>query len=206
MRTTPTPTPTVRPTSGPLSQTIAIRAALAAAVLVPAGDAYHLFVLNDRPTQANDVLYLLHGLSLIAGLLLLVLSALSLAPRGRLTAIALPTLLVGSTLVIGDIWAEVVVLPGIVAPTAPHLLGDDIGGTHLGLVVTAYAVFALGWVLYAVSALRWAAPPAAWLLVIGGALAFLPVGGSYMLLSVGAAAVAVTASGSRAGRVDHNRH
>lgn len=206
MLTTPTPTPPAAPTSGPLSRTIAIKAALAAAVLVPAGDAYHLFVLDDRPTQATDVLYLLHGLSLIAGLLLLALSALSLAPRDRLTAFALPTLLVGSTLVMGDIWAEAVVLPGIVAPTAPHLLGDDIGGAHLLLVVTAYAVFALGWVLYAVSARRWAAPAAAWLLVIGGALAFLPVGGSYVLLSVGAAAVAVTASAPRAGRADRSRH
>lgn len=187
------PTATAVLTAGPLSRTAAVKAAVGGCLLALAGDAYHLFVLDDRPTQATDALYRLHGLSLIAGLLLLVLSALSLAPRSRLTAVALPALLVGTSLVVGDIWAEVVVLPGVLVPVAPQLLGDDIGGAHLGLVVMAYAIFALGWVLYAIAARRWAAPAAAWLMLVGAVLAFLPIGGSYVLLSVGAAAVAITA-------------
>jgi hypothetical protein len=97
-------------------------------------------------------------------------------------------MVVGTTFVIGDIWAEVVVLPGVVTGEARQLLGDDISGTHLALVVAAYALFAIGWVLVAL-AMRREVGVVAWALVIGGVIGFLPVGGSYVMLAVGAALV-----------------
>ena len=181
----------------PLPRRLAAPAAVLGAVLVLAGDAYHLFVLDDRPTQAGSVPYTGHGVAIMVGLLLLALAALSVAVSGALAHVGLCTLLIGTALVVGDIWAEVVVLPGVVQDTAPALLGDDISGQHLAMVVVAFAVFAVGWLLYALS-MRVVAGPVAWLLVAGAVIAFLPVGGSYVVLAVGAALVVARAA-ARAG-------
>lgn len=172
----------------PLPHLLATPAAAVGAALVLAGDAYHLFVLDDRPTQAGTAAYTGHGAGIMLGLLLLVLAALSVVRPGRLAGACLPVLVIGTALVVGDIWAETVVLPGIVSGSAAELLGDDIGGTHLAFVVGAYALFAIGWVLFAL-AMRATVGAIAWLLVVGGVIAFLPVGGSYVVLALGAALV-----------------
>jgi hypothetical protein len=162
--------------------------AVLGALLMLAGDAYHLFILDDRPSQAGSAAYTAHGLALIVGLLLLLLAALSVARPGRVARAAAPAMVVGTALVVGDIWAEVVVLPGVVTGDARDLLGEDIGGLHLALVIVAFATFAVGWALFAVS-VRTVAGPVAWLLLAGAIIAFLPVGGSYVTLSVGASVV-----------------
>jgi hypothetical protein len=172
----------------PLVPSLIVPAALLGALLVLAGDVYHLFVLHDRPTQAGSPAYRLHGVALMLGLALLVMASLSVARAGRLAAVALPLIVLGNALVIGDIWAEVVVLPGVVFGEAPKLLSDDIGGAHLAMVIGAYALFALGWLLYGLS-MRPASGAASWVLVVGAVLGFLPIGGSYVLLALGAAAV-----------------
>jgi hypothetical protein len=161
--------------------------------LVLAGDAYHLFVLDDRPTQASTAAYTAHGAALMLGLMLLVLAALSLVHGSRLGGVGLSVLVIGTALVVGDIWAETVVLPGVVSGSASRLLGEDIGGRHLAFVVGAYALFAGGWVLFAL-AMRPAVGPVAWLLVVGGMIAFLPIGGSYVVLAVSATLVIARAS------------
>jgi hypothetical protein len=175
-------------TTTPLPMRMATPLAVLGALLMLAGDVYHLFVLDDRPSQAGSAAYTAHGLALMVGLLLLLLAALSVARPGRLTRAAAPAMLVGSALVVGDIWAEVVVLPGVVTGDARDLLSEDIGGLHLALVIVAFATFAVGWALFALSA-RTVAGPVAWLLLVGAIIAFLPVGGSYVTLSVGAALV-----------------
>lgn len=183
----------------PLPRSVAAPVAGLGAALVLAGDAYHLFVLDDRPTQAGSAAYTAHGLGIMLGLLLLLLAALSVARASRTSGAGLPLLVVGTALVVGDVWAEVVVLPGVVTGKAAPLLGEDIGGTHLALVVAAYALFALGWVLYALS-MRAVVGAAAWLLVVGGVIAFLPVGGSYVALALGAAVVVGLAARQEEGR------
>ena len=177
-----------------------VPAAVLGALLVLAGDAYHLFVLDDRPTQAGTAAYSAHGVALMLGLLLLLLAALSVARPGRLARVALPAMVVGTALVVGDIWAEVVVLPGVVTGGARDLLGDDISGQHLALVIVAFALFAIGWVLFALS-MRRVAGPVTWVLVAGGVIAFLPVGGSYVTLAVAAALVVARAAHGGAGPV-----
>ena len=69
----------------PLSGSLATPAAVVGAALVLAGDAYHLFVLDDRPTQAGTAAYTGHGVAIMLGLLLLVLAALSVARPTRLS-------------------------------------------------------------------------------------------------------------------------
>ncbi len=182
------PRPVARPVARPLPLPVVAPAAYVGAALVLAGDYYHLFVLDDRPTQAGTLAYTAHGFAIMLGLLVLVLAALSVVRPGPLAAVGLPAMMVGTTFVIGDIWAEVVVLPGVVTGDARQLLGDDISGAHLALVVLAYALFAIGWVLVAL-AMRREVGVVAWALVIGGVIGFLPVGGSYVMLAVGAALV-----------------
>ena len=67
--------------ASPLPRRLAAPAAVLGAVLVLAGDAYHLFVLDDRPTQAGSARYAGHGIAIMVGLLLLALAALSVAGR-----------------------------------------------------------------------------------------------------------------------------
>ena len=184
--------PAVSSIARPLPVSLATPAAVVGAALVLAGDAYHLFVLDERPTQAGGAAYTAHGVGIMAGLLLLVLAALTVARPVRLTGVGLPALVVGSALVVGDVWAETVVLPGVVTGSATELLGEDIGGTHLAFVVGAYALFAIGWVLFAL-AMHGTVGAISWLLVVGGVIAFLPVGGSYVVLAVGAALVVARA-------------
>ena len=177
-----------RSVARPLPRSLVATAAILGAVLVLAGDAYHLFVLDDRASQAGTVAYSGHGIGIMLGLVMLVLAALSVTPTGPLARVGLPTMVLGTTLVIGDIWAEVVVLPGVLTPESRDLLANDIAGVHLTLVVVAYALFAVGWVLVAL-AVKNQVGLIAWLLVLGGVVAFLPIGGSYVLLAVGAALV-----------------
>ena len=100
----------------PLPGSLAAPAAVVGTALVLAGDAYHLFVLDDRPAQAGTAAYTGHGVAIMLGLLLLVLAALSVARPTRLSGAGLPALVIGSAMVVGDIWAEVVVLPGVIGP------------------------------------------------------------------------------------------
>ena len=186
----------------PLAAGPARAAAVVGAALGVAGDAYHLFVLDDRPTQAATLGYRLHGFALMLGLILLVLAAPGLAVGvSRLLRAALPMLTLGTALVVGDIWAETVVSPGVVGDSTA-LLAADIGGFHLAAVIAAYLLFAVGWLLYAVDGLRrrWCPRPTALVLAVGAVLAFLPIGGSYVLLSVGMGMVGLAARGQLADR------
>jgi hypothetical protein len=172
-----------------LSPRTAGAAAVIAGLLAGAGDAYHLFVLDERSEQLATTGYRLHGFALMAALVLFVVAAPALAAtRGRLARAALVITVAGTALVVGDIWAEVVVVPGVVGPQ-PELADIDISGFHLAAVIGAYALFALGWLLYGVAALRdhWSSAPVAWLVMVGAVLGFLPIGGSYIVLSVGLA-------------------
>lgn len=180
--------PAPLPLAAPLPRRLATPVAAVGAASVLAGDAYHLFVLDDRPSQAGTAAYTGHGVGIMLGLLLLVLAALSVVRPGRLAGACIPVLVIGTALVVGDIWAETVVLPGIVTGHAAELLGHDISGAHLAFVIGAYALLAIGWVLFALATRSVVGAPA-WLLVIGGVMAFLPVGGSYVLLALGAALV-----------------
>lgn len=182
-----------RPAARPLPVPFAAPVAVGGALLVLAGDAYHLFVLDDRPSQAGTAAYTGHGVAIMLGLLMLLCSAMSVLRAGQIAGPGVPLLVAGTTLVIGDIWAEVVVLPGVLTGRATNLLGDDIGGGHLAFVVLAYALFAIGWILFAL-AMRAEVGVAAWLLVVGGVVAFLPLGGSYVLLALGAASVITLAT------------
>jgi hypothetical protein len=91
-------------------------AALVAAPLGILEDLYHFF-MDDRTRVLGDAIFKMHGLLLMAAFLLLIVALPAflfyrrdiLSPLAR---VALPLGLIGTTLVIGDIWAEKVVVPG----------------------------------------------------------------------------------------------
>ena len=167
-------------------------AALVAAPLGILGDLYHFF-MDDRSRVLGDAFFKAHGLLLMTAFLLLIIALPAflfyrrdiLSPLGR---IALPLGLIGTTLVLGDIWAETVVVPGIVA-SQPQLVEEDISGYHLAAVIAAFAIFALGWLLVGITSFRARnfPRPALIVLCIGAVVAFLPLPGVYILLLVGAA-------------------
>ena len=187
-------------TMRPLPTAYVPYAATMGAALTLAGDAYHLFILHDRPTQAGTVAYAAHGLALMLGLLLLLMAALSVARPHPLTRAGLPTLVIGTGLVVGDVWAESIVLPGVLTGTATELLGHDTSGRHLAFVIAAFALFATGWLLFALT-MRPTDGAVTWLLIIGAVLAFLPIPGSYVLLATGACLVILRAH-ARTGQHD----
>ncbi|HJQ92994.1 MAG TPA: hypothetical protein VJ874_01780 [Candidatus Thermoplasmatota archaeon] len=179
---------------------IAIVAAATAAIVGFLGDAYHLywgFVLeDDRSDLLETPLYRAHGIAIAAayGLALLALPGFALRlPKGAMAPLAagIVVAFVGTVLVAGDYWAESVVTPGVVADS-PGLADEDATGLHLMLVILAFALHAIGWLLVAVGAGRSGAPK--WLAVllgIGAVVAFTPLPGSNLLLfaALGAAAV-----------------
>lgn len=94
----------------------------------------------------------------------------------------------GTALVVGASWADTFVVP-ILADAAPELLD---AGPPLGYVLS-FGIFAIGWVLFGVAALRARVYPrwAALLLIVGAVLSLLP-----LPLSVAPFGVAVAWMGS----------
>lgn len=182
-------------------------AALLAAVLGVAGDAYH-FTLDDRSEVANELGYRLHGIALMLAFLLVIVGLIRLALLadarwGILGRVGFVLALAGTITTIADIWAETVVLPGV-TETAPKLLDADASGYHLGMVAATFlGLFALGWLLVAVASLRSGpgSKAAAIFLIPAAIIAGLPIGGSYILLLLAFAWLSWTA-GDSADRAD----
>src|SRR5688572_27481901 len=89
-------------------------AAVLAALLGVAGDAYH-FQLNDRSEVANSLGYRLHGIALMLAFLLAIFALVRLALLadqrwGIVGRIGFALALGGTITTIADIWAETIVL------------------------------------------------------------------------------------------------
>lgn len=78
----------------------------------------------------------------------------------------------GTALVVGNFWDQAFIVP-ILVDTAPELLD---AGPPLGIILS-FGIFALGWLLFGVAALRARVYPrwAALLLIVGAVLSFLPL-------------------------------
>lgn len=180
---------------------------LVGGVLGFVGDSYHLYwdfgdlgerseILATLPYRAHGVLIGVgYGLAL-AGLAGLLLRRRESVPMtGWLGAVVA---FVGTPFVVGDYWAESVVTPGVVA-TSPALADADASGAHLALVVAAFAVFAIGWLLVGVGLLRGKIAPRviAIVMIVGAVIAFTPFAGSNLILMGSIAALGATAGRAR---------
>jgi hypothetical protein len=107
---------------------IGLPAAVVAAVIGIAGDAYH-FTLDDRSEVASSLGYRMHGIALMVAFLLVVLALLRIMLLhdqrwGVVGRVGFVLALAGTITTIADIWAETIVLPGV-ARTAPELLEKE---------------------------------------------------------------------------------
>ncbi len=91
---------------------------------------------------------------------------------GPLLRIGFLVAFLGTALGVGAFWSDVFVLP-VLVNAAPELLD---AGPPLGYVLS-FGIFAIGWVLFGVAALRSRVCPrwAALLLIVGAVLSFLPL-------------------------------
>jgi hypothetical protein len=125
----------------------------------------------------------------LASLLLLPLAllALWLVQRDRMTSFgtwAFMSALLGTMLAIGASWTYVFVVPHF-AQAAPELVNEGSGVLLAGFLVS-YAALALGWVAFAFATLRTKAFPR-WvvvLLIVGGAIAILPMPSRTLVLAL----------------------
>lgn len=162
-------------------------AAVAAGVLGITGDLYHL----TQERVETSALFRLHGVVLIAALICAVLALIGLqlrqsndrpAPGG----IGFWLAFAGTILVAGDVYYEFAVQPRL-AEAAPAFLNGDPKGSHLLVILVAYALFGAGWLLTGISIARsklFGVAPGV-VLAIGGVIGFTPLPGSYVLWSVG---------------------
>jgi len=153
-------------------------AAIGSGVLGVMGDLLALVVDLDSPLSATTapyaivfLVYLISAALLVIGLVGLYISQSQAVGTLGLAGFLLAFL--GTVLLAGAFWFELFVTPALAAQ-APELFAADLG--ILGY--TSMFLFAsVGWVLFGVATLRAGVYPrwAAILLMVGGAIAFLPL-------------------------------
>lgn len=136
-------------------------------------DTFTAYVLS--PTHAvNSVL------SIVAfALLLLALVAAYdriARPAGLLGVIGLGAAIVGTVFMAGDWWYEAFAVPRI-AEVAPEAIETFVGGRLLVGGLSSFALFGIGWVLFAVASLRARVYPRAIsiAILVGGLLSGVPI-------------------------------
>jgi hypothetical protein len=161
---------------------------LIAAALVISSELLRLAIgLTSGPDMATTVAHTLsYGLALVAMFaLLLALTALYLRGQralGTLGLVAYLTAALGIVLVAGDWWFEAFAVPTIGA-AAPQVLALPPGGSLLvGAMITA-GLFAAGWIMFGVAAIRGGAfsTPACVLLMVGGVCGVFALSTPYQL-------------------------
>jgi hypothetical protein len=150
------------------------------------------------PFVVQQVLFLLANMLLIDGLVSLYVRQSETA--GILGLAGFLVALVGTVLVAGASWAEVFVAP-TAAVEAPVLLDEEpTGALALGFTLT-FLIFALGWLLFGVTALRARVYPriAAIILVVGAAITFFPLPFTALVFGVAVAWLGFSLSTGRDG-------
>ena len=92
--------------------------------------------------------------------------------------------LIGTVLAAGAQWTYVFVVPHFAGPV-PELINESTGSVLAGFVLS-YAIAAIGWVAFGLATLQARVFPrwAAFLLVAGGAIAFLPLPSRTLVLAL----------------------
>lgn len=161
---------------------------LTAAALVISSELLRLVVglLSGLGSAATVTHTLTYGLALAATYaLLLALTALFVRHQQSLGVLGLVgylTAALGTVLVAGDWWFEAFAVP-LIGAEAPAVLELPPGGSLLVGAAISVALFASGWIMFGVAALRSRAfsRPAAVLLVVGGACGILALSTPYQV-------------------------
>jgi hypothetical protein len=161
----------------PLSRLSGPFAIAAASLIVGAQLVMLPYDPKDHVATTTAVVFQLGGVAYFLGFVMLMLFVVAshewLAERaGRLGVAATVAAVVGTMALGGDLWFETFAVPWL-ADEAPIAFDTD-PTVMLGLgALSSYFLFALGWVLYGVAALRAHAPVAIGVaIIIGGALGY----------------------------------
>jgi hypothetical protein len=126
----------------------------------------------------------------IAAFALLALALVAIYEReahaaGRLGLIGFGAALIGTVVMAGDWWYEAFAVPWL-ADVVPSVFETGAGETVLVGGLTSFALFAAGWVLFAVASLRAAVFPRAIVgaILVGGLCAGIPIAGLYLYAGV----------------------
>jgi hypothetical protein len=103
---------------------------------------------------------------------------------GTLGVLGFALALAGTVLAAGGQWTYVFVVPHIARPV-PELVNESTGSVLAGFVLS-YAAAGLGWVLFGVATVRARSFPrwASFLVVVGGAIAILPLPSRTLVLAL----------------------
>lgn len=165
--------------------------AVLSGVLLIIGDLSYLFIDDEDFARAaasgayivQGVLFLLAGVLLLVGLVGMYLRHSEAA--GVLGLIGFLAALLGTSLVMGAFWSDLFVTPAL-AQEVPELLNAEEPPALVDLGFTlSFSLFALGWLLFGLSVLRARIYPraAAFLLIVGAALTFIPLPGTGIVFS-----------------------
>jgi hypothetical protein len=164
--------------------------AIVAGVLVLAT---RLLVMLTTPTELGQlktyVLSATHAVNGVASLAAFALLIVALVaaygrqarPAGLLGAFAVGAAIIGTAFMAGDWWYEAFAVPRL-AEVAPQALDTFAGGRLLIGGVASFALFGIGWVLFAIASLRAHVYPAGISVAIlaGGILSGVPIGIAYL--------------------------
>jgi hypothetical protein len=155
--------------------------------------ATRLVVMLTTPTELGQlkayVLTATHATTSVASVAAFALLIVALVavygreapPAGVFGALAVSAAMVGTVFMAGDWWYEAFAVPRL-AEVAPQVLDSFAGGRLLIGGVTSFALFGIGWVLFAVASLRANVYPAGISIAIlaGGLLSGVPIGIAYL--------------------------
>ena len=144
--------------------------------------------------SAGSVGFYASAAAALLAMLALALAAVGLylaqrSQAGSFGAVAFTVALAGTMLGAGAQWTYVFVVPHF-AGVAPALINEGSGPVLVGFV-TSYAVLAIGWVLLGIATLRarLVPRPAAIAVIVGAAIAFLPMPSRTLVLAIAVAYV-----------------
>lgn len=164
------------------------RLCMAAAALIVTSEFLRLLIgLRGGPGSATTPAHTLTYALALAGMYVLLLAVTAVyaghhRALGRLGLAGYLVAALGTLLVAGDWWFEAFAVP-MIGAQAPDVLRLPPGGSVLAGAVITSSVFAAGWILFGVAALRSGAfsRPAAILLVMGGACGILALSTPYQV-------------------------
>ncbi len=168
-------------------------AAVLAGVLAFIGDLLSLTEPESLSEAATTASYVFTYLLYLLGTVLLLVGLVGLYVRqseatGILGLAGFAVAFLGTALVLGAVWAQLFVAP-FLAVQAPRVLDiEPVGALGVGFTLT-FLLFAAGWLLFGLAALRARIYPrvAAIVLMVGAVIGFIPVPASGIVLDVAVA-------------------
>lgn len=174
----------------PLSRSAAPIALVAAALVIVTRIVIMLTIPADLAALQAAVLtpaHAINGVASVVAFSLLVLALVAIYDRearaaGWLGVIAVGAAIIGTVFMAGDWWYEAFAVPWL-ADVAPVVFDTGAGGRLLIGGLSSFALFSIGWILFAAASLRARVFPASICIgiLVGGLVSGVPIAGAYLV-------------------------